>query len=77
MVKKSMLPFLILGWLNWQKISMRYFQKSLVIMKFLAFPLDLGIREYELNVDLIRTPFLFNADSYQIPETISPSDLNQ
>ena len=41
-----------------------------------SFPLDLGIREYELNVDLIRTPFLFNADSYQIPETISPSDLN-
>ena len=41
-----------------------------------GFPLDLGIREYELNVDLIRTPFLFNAESYQIPETISPSDLN-
>ena len=55
---------------------MRYFQKSLVIMKISSFPLDLEIREYELNVDLIRTPFLFNADSYQIPETISPSDLN-
>tara|TARA_Y100000739_G_scaffold6113_1_gene5500 strand:- start:425 stop:2122 length:1698 start_codon:yes stop_codon:yes gene_type:complete len=40
------------------------------------FPLDLGFGKYELNANLISTPFRFNAGNYQIPETITPSDLN-
>ena len=40
-----------------------------------GFPLDLGFGKYELNADLISTPFMFNNEIYQIPETITPSDL--
>ena len=41
-----------------------------------GFPLDLGFRKYELNANLISTPFQFNAENYEIPETIIPNDLN-
>ena len=40
-----------------------------------GFPLDLGFGKYELNADLISTPFIVNNEIYQIPETITPSDL--
>jgi len=41
-----------------------------------GFPLDLGFGKYELNANLISTPFQFNAGYYEIPETIIPNDLN-
>ncbi|MCH1523695.1 MAG: hypothetical protein L7S41_00925 [Candidatus Thalassarchaeaceae archaeon] len=41
-----------------------------------GFPLDLGFDKYELNVDLESTPFSFEPKIYQIPSTITPSDLN-
>jgi hypothetical protein len=41
-----------------------------------GFPLDLGFGKYELNANLISTPFRFNAEDYEIPETITPNDLN-
>jgi hypothetical protein len=41
-----------------------------------GFPLDLGFDKYELNVDLESTPFSFEPKIYQIPNTITPSDLN-
>ena len=41
-----------------------------------GFPLDLGFGKYELNANLISTPFRFNTENYEIPETITPSDLN-
>jgi len=34
-----------------------------------GFPLDLGFGKYELNANLISTPFQFNAGYYEIPET--------
>ena len=40
-----------------------------------GFPLDLGFAKYELNANLISTPFIFNNENYQIPESITPSDL--
>tara|TARA_B100000482_G_scaffold185313_1_gene161895 strand:+ start:3645 stop:6623 length:2979 start_codon:yes stop_codon:yes gene_type:complete len=40
------------------------------------FALDFGFRKYDLNTNLVRTPFQFNPEIYQIPETITPSDLN-
>ena len=40
------------------------------------FPLDLGFDKYELNINLESTPFIFEPKIYQIPDTISPSDLN-
>ena len=40
-----------------------------------GFPLDLGFGKYELNANLISTPFIFNNENYQIPESITPSDL--
>ena len=41
-----------------------------------GFPLDLGFGKYELNANLISTPFQFNTGYYEIPETIIPNDLN-
>ncbi len=41
-----------------------------------SFPLDLGFGKFELNANMISTPFRFNVENYQIPETIVPSDLN-
>ena len=41
-----------------------------------AFPLDLGFDKYELNIDLKSTPFIVESETYVIPDTVSPSDLN-
>jgi hypothetical protein len=40
------------------------------------FALDFGFGKYDLNTNLVRTPFQFNPENYQIPQTITPSDLN-
>jgi len=43
---------------------------------FSGFPLDLGFDKYELNMNLQSTPFIVEPQIYQIPDSISPSDLN-
>ena len=41
-----------------------------------GFPLDLGFGQYELNTNLESTPFIVESSIYEIPATITPSDLN-
>ncbi len=43
---------------------------------FSNFPIDLGFGEYELNIDIQSTPFFAESEIYEIPDTVSPSDLN-
>mgnify|MGYP001248176941 CR=1 FL=1 len=44
--------------------------------KISGFPLDMGFGKYELNANLESTPFVFHSEIYEIPDTLTPSDLD-